>query len=257
MKMETLELEISKGIATLTLNRPDALNAINMKMTEEFAEALSHIKDRDDVRAVLVTGRGRAFCAGGDLSKFKADFERYEKTGEPSDFYETGLPRLFAGFPDPIIAAVNGPAVGAGMSIVLACDIRLASNGASFMSPFTRAGLTPEFGSSYNLPRIAGYARAAEWVLTGRSVTAEEALAAGVVNAVVEPESLMAEALKVAGSIVSMPQEATRAAKALLRRGMDSTLDDAIEREAHVFKECQKTRSHYEAVCGLMGSMKG
>ena len=256
MEFKTITYEKKDGFAILSLNRPDSLNALNEDMKEDLKRALSMSASDEEIRVVVLTGVGRYFCAGADLTRFKKDYEHFEDTGEPSDFYDIALSRSFVFFPKPLIAAVNGPAVGVGMTMVMACDIRLASESASFSCPFVRIGLTPEFGSSYHLPRLVGYARAVEWVLTGRSIKAQEAFSTGLVNQLVPPEALLDEALKMAQGIASLPREAVEAARRLLRDGLDSGLDEAVERETRVFHAGQKTRSHYLAVCEVLQQMK-
>ncbi len=256
MGFEFIVYEISEKVATLYLNRPNSLNTLNEGMKEEIKEAFCIAAEGKNIRALVLTGKGRFFCAGADLYRFKKDYEHFERTGESSRFYDITLPRIFAFFPKPLIAAVNGPAVGVGMTMMLACDIRLASESASFSCPFTRIGLTPEFGSSYHLPRLVGYARAAEWILTGRTIKAQEALSTGLINRLVAPEALLDEARNIAQIIATMPEKAVGAAKRLLCQALDSSLDEALERETKVFQDCQKDRTHYLAVCKLLEQMK-
>jgi enoyl-CoA hydratase/carnithine racemase len=256
MPFQNIIWETKDQVATLFLNRPEILNALDESMREDLKKALSIAASDEKTRVVILIGKGRAFCAGADLSRFKKDYEHFERTGEPSQFYDITLPRIFASFPKPLIAAINGPAVGVGMTMVLACDIRLASESATFSCPFSRIGLTPEFGSSYHLPRLVGYARAAEWIMTGITVNAQEALSTGLINYLVAPEALLEEARKMAHGIAFMPQEAIDAAKRLLRQGLDSSLNETLERETKIFQDCQKTRSHYLAVCDSLKRMK-
>ena len=256
MPFQTIIVETKNQVATLFLNRPEVLNALDESMREDLKKALSIVASDKKIHVVILTGKGRAFCAGANLRRFKEDYEHFARTGEPSQFYDVTLPRIFVSFPKPLIAAINGPAVGIGMTMVLACDIRLASESATFSCPFSRIGLTPEFGSSYYLPRLVGYARAAEWVMTGKTVDAQEALSTGLINYLVNPEVLLEEARKMAHSIASMPQESIDAAKRLLCEGLDSSLDEVLERETNVFQDCQKTQSHYLAVCDFLKRMK-
>jgi len=256
MGFKTIIYETANRVATLSFNRPDSLNAFDEGMKKDLIKALSRIASDEKIRVVVFTGRGRAFCAGADLNRFKDDYEYFERTGEPPGFYDISLPRIFTSFPKLLIAAVNGPAVGVGMTMALACDIRLASERASFSCPFTRVGLTPEFGSSYYLPRLVGYARAVEWILTGRTVKAQEALSTGLINHLVAPEVLLDEALKMAKGIAAMPEEAIDAARGLVRQALNSSLDETLEREIEVLKRLMISRSHYVAVCRLLDQMK-
>lgn len=256
MEFTNITYESVGTIAILSLNRPESLNALNEGMREELKEALTKAESDKNSQVVVLTGKGRAFCAGADLSRFKSDYEQFERTGEASGFYDIALPRIFSSFPKPLVAAVNGPAIGVGMTMVLACDIRLASASASFSCPFTRIGLTPEFGSTYHLPRLVGYARAAEWLLTGKTILPNEALSAGLVNQVAPPEALLDEAMKIAKRISSMPEEATLETRRLLREGLYLNLDETLQKETKAFQDCQKTRSHYIAVCELLKQVK-
>ncbi|MCD4715938.1 MAG: enoyl-CoA hydratase/isomerase family protein [Desulfobacterales bacterium] len=257
MQFKTIIYETADRVATLSLNRPDSLNAFDEGMKKDLLKALSMASSDEKIRVVVFTGRGRAFCAGADLNRFKDDYEYFERTGEPPGFYDISLPRIFTSFPKLLIAAVNGPAVGVGMTMALACDIRLASKRASFSCPFTRVGLTPEFGSSYYLPRLVGYARAVEWVLTGRTVKAQEAHSTGLINHLVAPEALLDEAVKMAKEIAAMPEQAIDAARDLLRQALSSSLDETLEREMKVLHGLMTSRGHYVAVCRLLDQMKG
>ena len=197
--MPHLELTYPRpDVAVLTLNRPDALNAFTPRMQAELIDACDRIDADDEVRAVIVTGRGRGFCAGADLSGGSTTFD-YEARGvSASD--DRGLPprdgggqvtlRLF-NLTKPVIAAVNGPAVGVGVTMTLPMDVRLASETARFGFVFARRGLVPEAASSWFLPRVVGISRAVEWVCTGRVFPAEEALAGGLVRSVHPPDELL------------------------------------------------------------------
>jgi 2-(1,2-epoxy-1,2-dihydrophenyl)acetyl-CoA isomerase len=257
MQFKAIIYETADRVATLSLNRPDSLNAFDEGMKKDLLKALSMASSDEKIRVAVFTGRGRAFCAGADLNRFKDDYEYFERTGEPPGFYDISLSRIFTSFPKLLIAAVNGPAVGVGMTMALACDIRLASERASFSCPFTRVGLTPEFGSSYYLPRLVGYARAVEWVLTGRTVKAQEAHSTGLINNIVAPEALLDEALKMAKDIAAMPEQAIDAARDLLRQALSSSLDETLEREMNVLHGLMISRGHYVAVCRLLDQMKG
>ena len=192
MSYETLRAEVEDGLLTLTLNRPDRLNAVNMAMIGEYLEALD-AADRDDgVRAVIVTGAGRAFCAGADLSGGPGTFDRAPP--EPGARHRDGgglvALKLFD-MKKPVIAAVNGPAVGFGVTQILPMDIRLASTEARFGFVFSRRGVVMEAASSWFLPRLVGMQQAMEWVATGRVFSAEEAFEGGLVRSLHAPEDLL------------------------------------------------------------------
>jgi enoyl-CoA hydratase/carnithine racemase len=195
---EQIACEVEDGILTLTLDRPDALNAFTPRMQQELIDACDRIDADDAVRAVVVTGRGRGFCAGADLSAGGSTFDAEARGGAIRD--DRGLPprdggglvtlRLF-NLTKPVIAAVNGPAVGVGVTMTLPMDVRLASETARFGFVFTRRGLVPEAASSWFLPRVVGISRALEWVCTGRVFPAEEALAGGLVRSIHPPDELL------------------------------------------------------------------
>jgi 2-(1,2-epoxy-1,2-dihydrophenyl)acetyl-CoA isomerase len=258
MESETIRYNAKEGVVVITLNRPDALNALSEEMRDSLKEALLKAANDETVRVVILTGEGRAFCAGADLKRFKTDYEHFERTGEPSRFYDASLPRVLAFYPKPILAAVNGPAVGVGMTMSLACDIRLGSESASFSCPFTRIGLTPEFGSAYFLPRLVGHSKAAEWVLTSRMIKAPEALSTGLISEIISPDvDLLDETRKIALAIAAMPEAAILSAKKLLRQAMDLSLSETLEEETRVFQNCQKEHSHYVAVNRVMEQIRG
>ena len=258
MESETIRYNAREGVAVITLNRPGALNALNEEMRDSLKKALLKAADDEAVRVVILTGEGRAFCAGADLKRFKDDYEHFKRTGEPSRFYDISLPRILVSFKKPILAAINGPAVGVGMTMALACDIRLASESASFSCPFTRIGLTPEFGSSYFLSRLVGYSKATEWVLTSRKIKASEALSTGLISEVIPPDvHVLDETRKMALTIAAMPEKAILSAKKLLRQAMDMDLNETLEEEAKVFQNCQKEHSHYKAVTRVMEQIRG
>jgi enoyl-CoA hydratase/carnithine racemase len=195
---QQIAYEVEDGILTLTLNRPDALNAFTPRMQQELIDACGRIDADDAVRAVVVTGRGRGFCAGADLSAGGSTFDAEARGGAIRD--DRGLPprdggglvtlRLF-NLTKPVIGAINGPAVGVGVTMTLPMDVRLASETARFGFVFTRRGLVPEAASSWFLPRVVGISRALEWVCTGRVFPAEEALAGGLVRSIHPPDELL------------------------------------------------------------------
>ena len=199
MSEKHIDSELSEGILTLTLNRPEKLNAFTGQMGQELGAALDRADADDAVRVIIVTGAGRGFCAGADISDGGS-------VGAGSGLERKGLPpggigqRLFESH-KPMIAAINGVAVGVGVTMTLPMDIRIAADNAKFGFVFTRRGLVPEAGSSWFLPRIVGLPKALEWVYAARTVSASEALAAGLVTEVVAPEALIARARAIAREI--------------------------------------------------------
>jgi enoyl-CoA hydratase/carnithine racemase len=256
MEYKTIELIREDGIAILYLNRPDVLNALNETMKDELIHALRETEGDDNIRVMILTGRGRGFCAGADLSRFVEIQERDKEHKRKSKFGSVDFPRAFVQYPKPIIAAINGPAYGFGFTVTLTCDIRLASKRAQFSCTFVRIGVTPEFCSTYFLPRLIGYGKAAELIFTARPFDAREALEMGAVNYVFPHHQLMDEAKKIAHQIASRPPTAVQKSKEILRHGMQSTLDQVIQHEAVVFLDAMKTEEHRLALSKLMSQMK-
>jgi enoyl-CoA hydratase/carnithine racemase len=214
MDFAEIEYEVADGIATITLNRPDKLNAGTARMVRDLLGAIDEVDADDDVRAVILTGRGRAFCAGADLSAGAETFdydrhpdgeaiggERVATVAAPRDGAGLVTLRLFD-CTKPVISAVNGPAVGMGATMTLATDIRMASNRARFGFVFARRGIVPEGASSWFLPKVVGVSQAAEWLYTGRVFDADEALAGGLVRSVHPHDDLLDAARTLAAEIV-------------------------------------------------------
>lgn len=221
MSYETIKYEISEHILTITLNRPEKLNAFTAKMMAELIDAFDRADADDEVRAIILTGAGRAFCAGADLSSGGATFDyakradRPDKQGTPltadgemdwgSELVRDGGGRVTLRIYEclkPVIAAINGPAVGIGITMLLPCDIRLASEDARMGFVFARRGITPEACSSWFLPRLVGISQALEWTYTGRVMAAQEALAGGLVRSLHKPDELLGAARALALEIV-------------------------------------------------------
>ena len=201
MPFETLLYDVADGVATLTLNRPDRLNAVNATSIRELVEAFDRADADDGVRAVIVTGAGRAFCAGADLGGGAGTFDaRGERPEDHRDGGGLVTLRIFE-MKKPVIAAINGPAVGFGITLTLAMDVRIASSAAKIGFVFARRGVVPEACSTWFLPRLVGIARAAEWTYTGRVFSAEEARAGGLVSRVTEPDALLPAARALAREI--------------------------------------------------------
>jgi enoyl-CoA hydratase/carnithine racemase len=256
MEYKTIELIREEEIAYLTLNRPKALNALNETMKNELIHALQETEEDNSIRVIILTGRGRGFCAGADLNRFIELQEGDTDHKKKSKFGSVDFPRAFVQYPKPIIAAINGPSYGFGFTVTLTCDIRLASERAKFSCAFVRVGVTPEFCSTYFLPRLIGYGKAAELIFTARPFDAHEALEMGVVNYVFPHHRLMTEARKMAKQIASMSPPAVQKSKELLRHGMQSTLDQVIQHEALVFLDAMKTEEHRLALKKLLAQMK-
>jgi len=204
MEYTQITCNLSDHIFTITLNRPEKLNAFTSIMCQEIVDALTGADRDDEVKAIIVTGAGRAFCSGLDLSPdSKASAWRINTSPIDANRDPAGIITLtIYDMITPIIAAINGPAVGVGITMTLPMDIRLASEDVKIAFPFTRRGLTNEGASSWFLPRIVGMGKATEWILTGRMIQAEEALSSGLINELVMPEDLLPRAMTIARDIV-------------------------------------------------------
>jgi enoyl-CoA hydratase/carnithine racemase len=254
---ETLALDAPRsGVVVVTLNRPDRLNAINRVMVTELTETCAAIGADEDVRAVVLTGAGRGFCSGMDVRDFGPDVpDAAAPALKRLRFQETmaALPVALRELPQPVIAAVNGPCVGGGLALCLGADIRLCSTEASFGNAAILLGLTgAEMGMSYHLPRIVGTSVAADWMLTGRTVSAEEADRRGLVSELVEPGALLERALERASAIAELPVLATRMTKQALQVNTDAPdLRSAVELEnrnqviTHATDEAAARRSRW------------
>ncbi len=231
---EALRYDVADGIATVTLNRPDKLNALNTVMLDELLAVLDVADADDDVRVLIVTGAGRAFCAGADLSGGARTFDRSVRArGEAPGEHRDGGGRVTLRIFDmkkPLIAAINGPAVGFGVTMTLPMDIRIASTAARIGFVFARRGVVPEAASTWFLPRLVGPSQAAEWVFTGRVFPAEEALAGRLVSRVVEPALLLPVARELA---LEIAQNTSAISVALARQMMWRLLGADHPMEAH------------------------
>lgn len=229
------------AVSTLTLNRSERLNALDTRLGQALLDALNRATADDSVRAIVLTGAGRAFCAGGDLNLLRSARER-EDVGELEALLRIGkqIVLAIATRSKPVIAAVNGPAAGAGANLALACHARIASEQASFTQSFARVGLFPDFGGTYFLPRLVGAARAAELVLSAESVTAADALRIGLVSRVVSPDRLEAEAAQIADRLAAAPPLVTRGVKQTIsiedRAELERALDEEIRWQVTCFR---------------------
>ena len=250
---ETLLFEVEDRVATITLNRPDAFNALTRTLNRELKEALGGIADDSQVGAVVITGAGRAFCSGQDLRQ--ADGSLSDPAARVrEDLNEFYAPMILAmrRLPKPIIGAINGVAAGAGMSLALATDIRVASDRASFMQAFSRVGLVPDAGSNYFLPRLVGPPRALELAWTARRVGAEEALDIGLVNTVVAADELATTAQELAAQLARGPALAIGLTKQAMLKSMESSLPEVLAMEAELQARCIVTDDFAEGVAAFL-----
>jgi 2-(1,2-epoxy-1,2-dihydrophenyl)acetyl-CoA isomerase len=224
----SIDLRISDQRAIVTINRPDRMNALDEPTRLALTEAIRSCGSDPGVGAVIITGSGRAFCAGQDLA---AVHELDDAHDTVSRTYNP-IAEAIASAPVPVIAAVNGAAVGAGMGIVLACDVVLMSRNASLACVFGKVGLVPDTGTSWQLARSVGYLKAFELAMTGRRVGADEALSLRLASEVVAPDALMARAHELAGALASGPRLAQQLTKEVLRLAQDASPSETMEQEA-------------------------
>lgn len=246
MTYKTIEAESKGGITVITLNTPDNMNALDAAMSGELDDALLECQEDDSVRSVVITGHGRAFCAGGNV-KAMADAPDPEKfLAELSGWIHKPVHRIYT-MEKVVIAAVNGHAVGAGAALAMACDLRYASKTAKFNMGFMKIGLAPGCGT-YFLPRLVGTAKARELIFLSETIDAEEAEKLGLINHAMEPEKLMAEVRHVAERVAEGPGLAMGRAKTLLRLSERSQLDEHLAAEQHMISISGATEDFREGV---------
>jgi len=253
---EEMLYERKGAVALITLNRPEKLNAWTPRMEGEFLDALDRASQDRQVVVLVVTGAGRAFCAGGDISVW-SDNLAARGTAAPSSplLARDGSPEVPIALSrsKPIIAAINGPAIGIGLTMPLACDIRIASERATFSARFVKVGLTPECGSTRYLPLVAGVSNALFLALTGRIIDAAEAKERGLVDRVVPHERLMEEAMSLAQEIAANPPDAVWSAKRLIHQNaVESDLRRVVTHEGFAIREMRALPDHAEAVRAFM-----
>jgi 2-(1,2-epoxy-1,2-dihydrophenyl)acetyl-CoA isomerase len=245
-----VEVETSRdgAVLTITLNRPDVLNALNKAMQDALAGALREARD-PEIRAVVVTGAGRGFCVGQDLTEFR------EAPGDIADRLRGSYhPNVLAirGLEKPVIASVNGPAAGAGLSLAAACDLRIAADSATFVPAFINIGLVPDSGGTFFIARLLGSARAFEWMTSGRRLTAAEAQAWGLVSEVVEADALAARAAELAATYAALPTRGVGMTKRLFDGAAHNGLEDQLELEAQLQSAATKTDDFREGVTAFL-----
>ena len=249
----TILTEQKENILIVSLNRPDVYNAFNSDMLSELHEAFKKAGEDEKIRCVILTGTGKAFCSGQDLKDFndkKLTFkEALEQRYNP-------LIKSIAYLPKPVICAVNGVAAGAGISLALACDYRIAAESATLTEVFINVGLVPDSGSSFFLPRIVGYAKAFEMCATGDKVTAAEAKEAGLVNKVVSGKLLLKSAETVAKNFAARPTKAIGMIKDLLNRSFESSLDEILKLEGDHQETAGNTEDFKEGIASFLEKRK-
>jgi len=245
---QTLLVERIEGVLKITLNKPETLNALDMVMREELHDLLLEASTDDEVKAVVITGAGRAFCSGGDIGTMGTF-----KPGEGRRRIQKvqRITRVIWNMEKPVIAAVNGACAGAGMNLAMSCDFILASDKSKFLEAFIKIGLIPDLGGFYLLPRRIGIANAKDLIMTGRTIDAQEALNMGVVNKIVPGEELMDEAMKMATKFAKGPTRALGLAKMLLNRSFETDLDASYADEAYAQDLCMVSDDFQEGLASF------
>ena len=256
MSNDPILIERRDHVALLTLNRPDTRNALSGEaMFAAFEQLFERLNGDMNIRAAVLTGAGSAFCSGGNVAEMRDRTGMFGGSPEQiAQNYREGIqriPRAFQRLQVPIIAAVNGPAIGAGNDLACMCDIRIASSTARFAESFVKVGIVPGDGGCWLLPRTVGASRAAELALTGDTIDAAEALRIGLVSRVVAPEALLDEALALAGRIAANPPQVLRWTKQLLLQARTGTLDEALDAAGRLQGLAHQTAEHAEALAAF------
>lgn len=250
--------QVKDAVATITLNRPESLNAMDQATKISLASCLKTCRRDQKVRCVILTGAGRAFSAGQDLKEMKDAYAdgHVPHLGELLRKHYNPIIAHIRSMDKPVIAAVNGVASGAGCSLALACDLRVAAESALFHQAFVFVGLIPDSGATFFMPRLIGLARAAELAFTGEKIDAKRACEIGLVNRVVPDAELMDHANKLAHKLAKLPTKAIALTKRLLNQSFSNTLDQQLEAEAFAQETAGLTRDHTEGVRAFMGKRK-
>lgn len=252
MDYETLRYELTDGVAEITLNRPEVYNALNLTTVRELDDAMRRCDDDASVRAVLLTGAGKAFCAGGDLKSFAAEKEHVgAHVKDVTTALHDAVSRM-ARMNAPVVAGVNGVAAGGGMALALACDIMVAAESARFTMAYTRAGLTPDGSSTYYLPRLVGLRRALDLTLTNRMLSAAEAESWGIVAYVVPDADLLAKARELARALAAGATGTLGGAKRLLHEGWTESLETQMARESYRVAEAASSAEGHEGITAFV-----
>lgn len=248
--MQHIMIENKDGVRTLTLNRPECLNAVNDTLSNEIIQAISESSADDEVRVIVITGSGRGFCAGLDLTDYangnQDDQSRHQKLDEMGWVGRQALGIVHCD--KPVIAAINGIAAGAGLALALACDIRFMSSDARVTAGYIRRGLSPDAGMSYFLPRLVGQAKATELILTGRDIYSEEAERIGMVNGIFPDENFMEHVMNFAKELAAGPPIAMTLSKRLLAASPDTDLTTLLKQEYAFIKQCFGTKDVQEGI---------
>lgn len=250
MHMESIQFELIGQVGMITLNRPQVYNAFNREMALALQSRLDQCAADDGIGAVLLTGAGKAFCAGQDLQEVVSENGPSLKV-ILSEHYNPVITRIRA-LEKPVVAAVNGVAAGAGANIALACDVVVATESASFIQAFSKIGLIPDSGGTYHLPRLIGWQRASALMMTGDKIAAREALSMGMLYRVLPDESFAEEALKLAGRLAEMPTRALALTKKALNGSLENNLDQQLILEDRLQSEAGATDDYREGVAAFL-----
>ena len=248
MELTRILWEIEGGVGVATLNRPERLNALDLRTIVELDTVAERAWNNPEIRCLVITGTGRGFSAGADVKEWSSSAEEREPD---EDGWVPRMHRLMARLyrmPKPVIAAVNGVAVGGGCDLALVADLRIASTAARFGAAYIRVGFCPDAGGSFLLPRLIGPAKAAELIFTGRIIDAPEAQQLGLLNALVEPEELMPTAMEWARRLASLPTVAIGLAKENIHANLDLTFEEALRNERRAGQICGATEDHREGL---------
>jgi 2-(1,2-epoxy-1,2-dihydrophenyl)acetyl-CoA isomerase len=243
----SIRYDVDGAVATITLDRPDALNALTVEMKVALREAVERAAADDEVRAVVLTGAGRGFCVGQDLREHADGLAAGDTDLNTVTEHYNPIVLALTSCPKPVVAAVNGMAAGAGASLAFACDFRLAADTAAFLMAFARVGLGPDTGASWTLQRLVGYGRAMAMLMLAEPVAAQHALEMGLVNAVVAAEDLPGAARELAVKLAAGPTTAYAGIKRAMNVAATSSLADALDTEAEVQAACGRTDDHRNA----------
>ncbi|MBL4802128.1 MAG: 2-(1,2-epoxy-1,2-dihydrophenyl)acetyl-CoA isomerase [Emcibacter sp.] len=257
MSYVNIEFNITDGLATLTLNRPDSLNSFTTEMHDEVRDAMTQVENDPSVRCLLITANGRGFCAGQDLNdrSVKPGAERRDLSESVEEHYNPLIKRL-ANLSMPVVCAVNGVAAGAGANIALACDMVFAAKSAKFIQVFCKIGLIPDSGGTYNLPRLVGSARAMGLALTGDPIMAEQAEEWGMIWKAVDDEDLLAVATKQAQKFTKQPTFGLSLIKKAIRSSFDNDLEAQLQVESDSQKQAGFSDDYQEGVAAFLEKRK-
>lgn len=253
---ETVLYDRADGIATVTLNRPDAMNALDRTTKAGLTAALERAHDDEEARAVLLTGSGKAFCVGQDLREHAESLEAGEGLGDTVRLHYNPIIRQLTEMPKPVVAAVHGAAAGAGVSLALACDFRVLSQRAKLSMAFANIGLAADSGTSWFLPRLVGRARAIELLMLGEPVTADHALELGLATKVVPDDEAYGSACELAGRLAAGPTVAFHTIRSSIGFGETHELAQTLEREAELQAHCAQTADHRGATEAFLNKQR-